>query len=518
MELKECLYNLIIEGKELTTSNLIDAGFSHHYITKFVKNNILERVMQGVYKLKDYNEIFNYGNHLLSMNDLDNAEKCFLIYLGINPEHSASYYQLLNVSIKSKNYIDSIKYIDILSDKKIILEDERKYLLFLLSQVTTLSYLHSLEIEYLNFYDIRVSDDNIENKIRSFCLKDNFSYALTLQKQKNVVNSSFIDSIHMALLNNIFQDKKEINAVVNNMINEEKYEELLNYLNEQKGLSKLNQYIKKVLKVLLELEQAETLPNVTSANALNVFEAIDANNFSLAYMLNNSYCKNAQISNNSLNILLAKVCDLIKEITSPNPRKNNRIALNYLTYITDDNLGAVENYIARVHKLLSKKGGVILLEPLNEETTLNMLDLINLCSNLEAFLINFEDQDRIVIKYTSKDLSADEKKRLKLYGKYAYEYKQYDDCMNKYLRLLQSDTNDWQIYSTLGFVYYKVGKYQEAIKYLIIAMDLSKKANCYCDYSEFILKLKGVYSKPTFKMDEEEFYDNEGQLLRKIDK
>ena len=67
--------------------------------------------------------------------------------------------------------------------------------------------------------------------------------------------------------------------------------------------------------------------------------------------------------------------------------------------INEDNYYEVERLMNFVNKKLIKKQGIYILDAFNEDTTNKILQIIRLYPNLDAFLINYNLEDRIVVRF-----------------------------------------------------------------------------------------------------------------------
>lgn len=505
---KEDFLNIVINLNDLTTSNLLKKGISSYYISKFVREKIIFRIKKGEYEL-NFDMVYSYGKKLLKSNLVGNANLCFLKCLEIRNDFIPLYYQLLIVNIRLRKFLNVLEILDLLSNLNFLDENERKYQLFLLSNIIELPAKYFEELRFLSFDDIRYikkEDPNMynENKLRGLCFQKAFAEAEF--KSRKVVERKYC-SVFNVIHNLLISDsKKQVDEKFNTMreyIIAGKYHDAKFLLDKEINPPKYNIYLYKLLNEIIFLEENGVPSKTTLLNASNVFEAIDGKNFSLALILSKN--------DNLLNDLLKIICNMIKEITNPIIEKKENFSLNYFTEINRDNFNAVENEINFICKFLEKKRGIYIMECFNEKTTNDLLNIFTLYPNLKAFLINYNMEDRIVVKYTPKFMSEIDEKNNFLYASYLYEYEYYNECLDICLGLLKQEEPTMDVYLLAGYSYMKLKKIKEARECFMVVYHFTKNSK----YDEIISKINGVYAKPMFEMNINEFVDNEINVLEK---
>ena len=73
----ENLYNGIIDEFTLTIKQLNEYGFNSTEINKLIDDNIIEKINDDYYSIKDINKLFEYGNKLSMENKYDTANRIF---------------------------------------------------------------------------------------------------------------------------------------------------------------------------------------------------------------------------------------------------------------------------------------------------------------------------------------------------------------------------------------------------------------------------------------------------------
>ena len=74
---KEEFFSILINIDDITTKNLTSNGISKYYISKFVSENVIERVEKGKYIIKDLKSLYSYGTKLLKKGLVNESIKCF---------------------------------------------------------------------------------------------------------------------------------------------------------------------------------------------------------------------------------------------------------------------------------------------------------------------------------------------------------------------------------------------------------------------------------------------------------
>ena len=504
------LFKIIIDLDEINTKNLKNRGVSNYFISKFIKENTIERISIGKYEISDIKGLYSYGKKLIKY-DANNAIKCLKICIKYNINDIKSYFGLIIANIYLDNYDEVIKYLDILTDKGVIIDNERNYILYLINNLRTLDekYVNELiplsfnSIKYLNYED---KNAYYENGVRQLCYNGKYSFAIN--KQKNLLQRTYMSNfsvIHDLLIKKSLASIKEKNVIMSNLIQQGEYETVVKMLKDDINPNKYYQYVLKLLNEILYIDSTNTLPRTKMVEASNIFEAIDGKNYSLALALsenNNDY--------NLISQLLNIICNKIKEKTNPTiscipPR------LNWYTNINCDSYDEIEKLIIYIYRVLSKKKGIYILDAFNDKTTYELILLLKRCKDFDVFTINYNLEKRIVVRYSPKKSEDIDINSTYQRASWFYEYKLYNECLELCLKLLQTHNPNADIYALTAYTYWIIGKPQDALKYFIIAYDKTKNST----YLNYILQIEGAYYKHVFKMKEEEFYLNDN-FLKKI--
>ncbi len=173
-----------------------------------------------------------------------------------------------------------------------------------------------------------------------------------------------------------------------------------------------------------------------------------------------------------------------------------------------------KEFINKKYTELLDKKSIVLLKPMDSDKIDRIIELIENYPDMRAFVIAVGNKQQVVLKYKPTMDKYVDKKNLYDLGNKAYKEKNYDECIENYLQLLQYyDKPKSVVFSMLGLSYMKKQQIPLAIDYLTIATELSKKENAVFDFYDLIASLKGIMSKedrkPRFIMTENDFDYND---------
>ena len=208
---------------------------------------------------------------------------------------------------------------------------DSNFYLYLLSIITDIPDKHKEYARYLKIEDIRVDfndkryqDIPQQNKIRIAVLQRKFPYALKLLNDLTAQHGSLTvqDIITRTLLFQALEVENKSKSTLIELAKNKDYEEIVNYLHAKQkrhNLSLTDTYTLKLVNEIINLQQTKQIPEKTIFQSEKLFEAIDGNNYDLAFSLCESYNSTNNINNseNTINLLLTDICDMIKQISSP---------------------------------------------------------------------------------------------------------------------------------------------------------------------------------------------------------
>lgn len=156
--------------------------------------------------------------------------------------------------------------------------------------------------------------------------------------------------------------------------------------------------------------------------------------------------------------------------------------------------------------------GMILLKPMSDERINNLLKIIKEYDDIDAFIINDQNSNQLVLRYKCLNHEFIDYKQYRIKGKDAYLKKNYLECIKIYSELLQCGKPQPSVYAYIGLSYMKLFDVDKAIDYLKVATFLSKKENGIYDFTDLISSLTGSVDKEDKKtyirMDDKDFVDS----------
>ena len=340
----EKLYNEFIENDAITTKQLNEYGFNSTDINKLIDNNTIERVKRGFYSFKDINSLFEYGIKLAKEKNYNISNKIFEKCYELNPNNYKYCLQFFTICIHERKYDKVFEIYERLYN--LSSENEKidlGYYMYLLNYITDIPDKYKEKVKSLDYYSIKIpsnderySDVMSYNRIRSAAIRGKFSSSCKILYTITINNKGYTlqDIIEKTLLvQTINEEKKSRNHVIS-LVNEKKYNEVIEYLERKKEKIKLNtieEYIIRLAEDYLIIKNTSTIPKEKNIETDNLFEAISANKFDLALRINNDFNKKRNISNedNTINIILTDICELIKSLKKNN---NKEVCQNEKTY------------------------------------------------------------------------------------------------------------------------------------------------------------------------------------------
>lgn len=256
-----------------------------------------------------------------------------------------------------------------------------------------------------------------------------------------------------------FEIESNIRKTITEFSSQEEYQKIIDYLEEQSKKASLSKYSRSSLKLakqIIAMQETNEIPKKVNKDTNdNFYKEIDNNDYmgALDNVILSLKKRNEQPETNALYILLTKICQLEKDFVKDKMIEKRKEEL--------------EKYIAESHNKLIKDKGVILVDDMKKEDKDIMLDLTSNYSDILPFVIQGITKEMIVLKYHNQE-DINQKEVLKE-AKLASKQKRYHDSIKNNLILLQNaDTLDENIIFSLGYLFSKIKKEDEYIKYLNI--------------------------------------------------
>lgn len=325
------IFNIMLEGKELTTKELNGLGLKSKDLKDSIENGILVRVKKGFYSLKTVDDLFYYGKQLIAQKEYDKATQCFEKCFEIDSTHNGACFQLFLRCIEEENYDKAFEYFNIFydNDNKFYNVDNNFYL-YLLNMVTTIPENYRQYAKFLKYPDIRVDKEDKryydiakQNKIRLSALNKKFVLAL---KQVNEYieekgSISIQDMVIKLLLNKVMNVYRQNNNYVLNLIKQKEYQKIVDFyekMEERYDLSISDEYALILAKELLKLKYSKSIPKVQIYDTDDLFVAIDGKNYELALALTNGRV-------NKLYLLLQDIVTICKDLRDNKTNKQQDV-------------------------------------------------------------------------------------------------------------------------------------------------------------------------------------------------
>lgn len=160
---------------------------------------------------------------------------------------------------------------------------------------------------------------------------------------------------------------------------------------------------------------------------------------------------------------------------------------------------------------LKENRGLIVLKPMDNVRRKRIHNIVSHRREVVTFSIGSDTNRRIVLRFVG-NVYVPVKETIKIADE-AYYKKDYETALRTYLDILGTKSPKTFIYAKVGLTYMKMGKKEEAIEYLTVATELSKKNNERFDFSDLIASLDGTIweydKKPKVEFKLEEFNASE---------
>lgn len=208
------------------------------------------------YKLTDMDKLLKYGNLLLKSKKNEEAIEYFLKCYELDPKNYNVCLRIFNYYIYNYEYDTALKYFDIMYSNA---SEENKnmlnYYLYLLSMFVVLPDKYKEKAKELEFKDIKVkenSNDYNYNLIRNLIINHKLKKALySYQKIKEKLSQE--ESLARTLTIHACEERNLSLQQILNFINEENYEQLIDYLEFVSDCHNLNKLAQNVLNMAKDL-------------------------------------------------------------------------------------------------------------------------------------------------------------------------------------------------------------------------------------------------------------------------
>lgn len=346
----DILYQLLIDGFELTEKNLIAYGLTKEDITVLVEIKKAIYFSSDKYVLTNVEHFMIYGVELLKTRKVKEAKRCFEVAYKLNPKNKRICMQYLLSKLKEKDYANSFEIITNL--ETVLFEGDKRHtslMLYLLSFITTCPAEYQDKVLDLGLKDLkgeRTSYNKEENIIIENIVKGKFKYALNLLNiMINKLDNSTRFEILKELLNQVVEKDITFNNTLLALAKNKQYEELFTILfntQYERQLTIKETNIILLADALIKTIRGEEIYTSNNIKTYSVSKALIYGDYSNA--LKNHF-RNVNmandIDNDIVTILLLDLCSLLEQNNKKEASKEfNDIeeAREYANYIIENNI------------------------------------------------------------------------------------------------------------------------------------------------------------------------------------
>lgn len=388
--LKELFENILINN-DISTIEIYCLQMNQYDISKLINNNLITRVKRGSYSVTCEN-LFNFCQLLINNKDYDLAYKYLLKCIELDYNYIDKFYNVFCDNILNNNIDLVCLYFDVLSYYENDYISNINLYMYLLSFIVNIPDKYKGYIKNLELDDL-IDDNNIDNNIIKNIYFTKFNQSFSSLNDNNKDNQV----LKTLLARNINVDRNNRLNILN-LVKENKYKELKDYLKNKENtynLTLLDSKVYLLLDSLFYIISSGKIPKVEIDNTNNIFKAIDGNNYKLALSLSNEYNKINNIDNDS-NVIYLLLKEICKEID------NLSYYFDIIIFLMKKNFDKVNELIDKYLKFKNKNEYNILLKKsidisINENDYcfrkfINMLSEIDRNSfvfNLNEYIENF---------------------------------------------------------------------------------------------------------------------------------
>lgn len=420
------MYEMLIKGEELTTSKLKICGFNSHDLTKLVDSKVLERSRRGHYTLLDVEHMHQYGKHLITQKNYDEAKKCLEKCYELSPKHSGNCFALFVNSIMNNDYKAAFKYFEGFYKKDdYYCKRDSNFYLFLLNLITTIPDKYKDYVEQFELKDILVANNDkckanipLYNEIRTYAFNQRFKQAIQSYEILVKINVKIYsyDAVTNSLLYKAAEVQKTRKRNILNFIKNKDYIGVVNYIEsvlKVHEIDLMDKYVLKLTKELLEIKETHQIPEKISSYNQSILVSIDNKDYELALSLTIRRDKKHEVdsNNNSLYLILREINNAIKEISSLDDINQLPLYLNSSDYNTSVTI--IDRYLNKLNKDNYEHLIIdfIKLDMLDKDTSFKRT--LNILNDLKSdnFKLDIEEQ----LRYCYKSLGERNFEKARLY-------------------------------------------------------------------------------------------------------
>ena len=323
----------------ISNSILIDRG-QNNIADNTTDNDIY--VNKDQYIIKDLSKIYQYGIKFSADKQYYKATRCFYKCYEIDSNNREYCLRMLLVYLKEnclQKALSMLLHIETLEPEKY--QNDNIIYLYLLNILIdcgerNIQKLQNLDPDTLMYNDKikQIPEEQCNIRRAIYLNKFKYAYQLLIEYMNLHYDYSIESKLLRELLNQTVTKEETIKRKIKQLINREKYSDIIEIINELKKHRYLNSnemYIYMLTESIINIKNTRIIPKVTITNTKYLYDAIKGNNFVKAKELNQEYLikKSKDISIDPVNILLEKINNLILQIKlEPIEEDNVEIEMN----------------------------------------------------------------------------------------------------------------------------------------------------------------------------------------------
>lgn len=345
------LYQLLIDGLELTEKNLVAYGLTKEDITVLIEIRKTIYLSEDKYILTNVEHFMRYGVELLKARKVKEAKRCFEVAYKLNPKNKNISYHYLLSKLKEKDYATSFEIITNL--ETVMFEGDKRrtsLMLYLLSFITTCPAEYQervLDIKLKDLKGERTPYNKEENIIIENIMKGKFKHAHKLLE--NLVNKLDGPILRFALLkellNQVIEKDIAFNKTLLSLAKNKQYEELFAILfntQYERQLTIKENNIILIVGALIKKIRGEEIYTSDIDTTYDISKALLYGGYKKALEIHFRYVNMANdIDNDVVTILLLDLCSLLEQNNKKEVSKESNDmeeAREYVNHIIKSNM------------------------------------------------------------------------------------------------------------------------------------------------------------------------------------
>lgn len=320
----ETLYKMLINGITLNDNTLRVYGFSENEIYELISRRIIAPTSDKSYKLVYVEKLRKYGISLLQQGKFKEADICFQICYEVAPTGKNICLQVMISAIKKGDYQKVYEIFANLEknhpERNSASNNLYLYLLSIIAPVPEEYIERTRQIESKDIVLTYAVGTKVENEIRKAISQNKFAYACKLinERMQREKDYSVKFELLRALVIEAIEWNKRFRTKLYNLIENEKYEEVVHTLMQEQSKRRLSEQETNILLIahaIVSVRKTKIIPEPVMNNANNMQEAIIDNNFALALKINEDFLEfnNINQEENLVHILLTKLISVIED-------------------------------------------------------------------------------------------------------------------------------------------------------------------------------------------------------------